>query len=290
VVDNGSTDDSVDFLRRNYPEIELLTFPRNLGFAPAVNAGIAQAHSDYIVLLNVDTIPQPRWLETLVSTIEQSPPDVGSLASKMLRLEDPTLIDDAGDILSWYGSALKRGLGQPAKDYNREEEIFSACAGAALYRRTLFENAGNFDEAFGSYLEDIDLGLRAAILGYRCLFVPSAEIYHQGHGAGIAKKNYVYLMTRNRLALIAKSIPWKLLFKHSGTLLYGQFYYLLAYKKPLYSLKGFLSFIISLPHILKQRQRIQQRRRVSDQEIDAMLTHELGEIPLKKLIKNKLQR
>ncbi len=289
LVDNGSTDGSVPFVRQNYPQVRLITFDQNKGFAPAVNAGIRQARSQYVALLNTDTVPQPGWLLNLVETMEASPPDVGCLASKMLRLQDPSLIDDAGDSLSWYGSAQKRGLGQPAGTYDQLEEVFSACAGAALYRRAFLEAVGGFDESFVSYLEDVDLGLRGRLLGYRCLYVPGAEVWHQGHGSGLAHSRYVYLITRNRLILFGKSIPLGLLLKHAPRLLYGQFYFFLAYKRPLDSLAGMVAFLRALPRVLRQRRQVQSRRRISNRALDAMLSIELGEMPLREMVGRKLR-
>lgn len=288
LVDNGSTDGSVPFVQQHYPEVQVLAFKSNRGFAPAVNAGVRQTRSPYVALLNADTIPQPGWLLHLVEAIK-SAPDVGCVASKMLSLENPSVIDDAGDVFSWYGSARKRGQGEPAERYNRSEEVLSACAGAALYRRTMLEELGGFDEAFISYLEDIDLGLRARLLGYRCLYVPEAEVLHQGHGAGIARSRYVYLMTRNRLAVLTKNIPSSLLRKHWWTLLYGQFYFFIVYKRPFHSIAGTIAWLIDLPRLLRQRHEIQARRALSDQALEAMLSNELGEIPLRKIVASKLR-
>lgn len=288
LVDNGSIDDSVSFVRENYPQVRLIAFAENRGFAPAVNAGIRQARSEYVALLNTDTVPQPGWLLNLVETMESSSPDVGCLASKMLKLQDPSLIDDAGNTLSWYGSAQKRGMGLPAEAYDRFEEVFSVCAGAALYRRSFLEELDGFDESFVSYLEDVDLGLRGRLLGYRCLYVPSAEILHQGHGSGLAHSRYVYLVTRNRLILLCKSIPLGLLLKHAWQLLYGQIYFFLAYKRPLDSLAGTLAFLRALPRVLRQRRPIQSRKRVSNRALDAMLSRELGEMPLRRMVGRKL--
>lgn len=288
-MDNGSSDDSLILVEQHYPEVEIIALPENKGFAPAVNLGIQQSCSEYVVLLNVDTVPRPDWLDNLVQAMDESPPEVGALASKMLSLSDPNLIDDAGDLLSWYGSAQKLGTGQPAQNYVKAGEVFSVCAGAALYRRTFLEEVGAFDEHFISYLEDIDLGLRGRLLGYRYLYVPTAEILHQSHGAGLARSRYVYLMTRNRLALVLKSIPTALLLRKAAMLLFGQFYFLIVYKKPFYSLAGMLSFLRHLPHILKQRQEIQQRRKVSNQALEAMLASELGEPRLRDIIRNKLR-
>lgn len=288
LVDNGSTDNSLAFVRQHYSEVQILAFAKNMGFASAVNAGIQQSGSEYVALLNVDTLPQPDWLGSLVKTMEDSPPEVGCLGSKMLAMDNPGLIDDVGNTLSWYGSARKRGMGQPVAAYPEPEEIFSASAGAALYRRTFLEEVGDFDENFGSYLEDIDLGLRGRLLGYRYVYVPSAVVLHKVHGAGLARSRYVYLVTRNRLALLAKNIPLRLLFKHGRTLLYGQIYFFLVYKKPLHTLAGIISFLSALPRLVRQRRAIQKRKRISNQTLEALLSNELGEPSLREIVKKRL--
>ena len=289
LVDSGSADNSIAFVSQHYPEVEILALAENRGFAPAVNAGISQARSEYIALLNVDTVPRPDWLAKLVETMEKCPSNVGCLASKMLSLNDPNIVDDAGDTFSWYGSARKRGWCEPANNYVEIEEVFSACAGAALYRRIFLEEVGVFDENFISYLEDIDLGLRGRLLGYRCLYVPTAEVLHHGQGAGTARSRYVYLMTRNRLAVLTKNIPLALLFKHIYRLLFGQFYFFLVYKRPFHSLAGMASFLIALPRLLRQRQVIQKRKRVSNKSLESMLSYDLGEPSLREIIKTKLE-
>jgi GT2 family glycosyltransferase len=290
MVDNGSSDDSVPFVEQHYPEVQVLRFAENRGFAAAVNAGIRHSHSEYVALLNVDTVPRPTWLSCLVETIDNSLPDVGWLASRMLEMNRPWLIENAGDSLSWYGSARKRGAGRPAADYDRPAEVFSACAGAALYRHVFLEEIGGFDESFVSYLEDVDLGLRGRLLGYRGLFVPGAEILHQGHGAGIPRPRYVRLVTRNRLALLAKSIPGRLILRHWWTLLFGQLYFLLVYKHPVHSLAGTLAFLAALPRILTERRAMLARRCISDAALDAMLAAELGEPRLRDIVSRKWSR
>lgn len=290
LVDNGSSDDSVAFVRRRYPEVRLLTFTENRGFAAAVNAGIAATRTEYVVLLNVDTVPQPDWLLNLVRAMDQSPPEIGSVTSKMLSLQNPEILDDAGNFLSWYGSAQKRGKGEPAERYDQPEEVFSACAGAALYRRTFLEAVEGFDENFVSYLEDVDLGLRGRLYGYRCLYVPTAQILHQWQGAGLARPQYVYFSTRNRLVLLFKNIPCSLLLKHASTLLYGQFYFFLAYKKPLNSLAGMASFLLSWPRIWRQRRSILARQKISLQELEGLLNYNLGEPALGALLRAKFKQ
>ena len=289
VVDNGSTDDSVTFIRDNYPDVHVIALPENRGFAVAVNTGIQATQTDYVALLNVDTVPRPGWLASLVETADQSPPEVGFLASKMLNLDRPDLIDDAGDSFSWYGSSWKRGKGEPAAHYNEPGEVFSACAGAALYRRHFFEAVGLFDEDFNSYLEDIDLGLRGRLLGYRCWYVPEAEVLHQGQGAGIPRPRYVMFSTCNRLMILVKNIPLSLLVKHSYTVFFGQFYFFLVYKKPYYSAKGFAAFLRNLPVTLQKRRAILGRKKISNQILDRLLTNDLNEPSLRSIFLTKLR-
>ncbi|MCB0208672.1 MAG: glycosyltransferase family 2 protein [Anaerolineae bacterium] len=289
MVDNGSTDDSVVFIQQNYPHVRVIGLPENRGFAVAVNTGIKASQSEYIVLLNVDTVPRPCWLEKLVQTAEQNPPEIGFLASKMLNLENPEVVDDAGDSFSWYGSSWKRGKGEPADRYTQPVEVLSACAGAALYRRSFFETVGLFDEDFTSYLEDIDLGLRGQLLGYRCLYVPEAEVLHQGQGAEIPRPRYVTYSTRNRLMILAKNIPLLLLIKHSPMLLFGQFYFFLVYKKPYYSLTGYAAFLRALPATLQKRRAILRHKKITNQAVDSLLTRDLNEPSLTHIYLSKLR-
>ncbi len=290
VVDNGSTDQSVEFIKKQYPDVKLIAFKENRGFAPAVNAGIQHVQTEYIVLLNVDTIPQPDWLKNLIGVIEQSPASVAGVASKMLSMDDPTIIDDAGNEFSWYGSANKRGLRESADNYTVTEEVFSVSGGASLFRRSFFDDVGYFDESFISYLEDVDLGLRGRLLGYQFMYAAEAKIKHRWSGARIPRPQYVYLSTRNRLALLLKNIPGPLLIKHLPSLLYGQIYFFIAYKKPLHSLKGLAAFFRDLTSLLKKRYMIQKRKSISNQMLDSMLTHELYEPPLSDIIKNKIKQ
>lgn len=290
VVDNGSIDNSRDLTRAGCPQARLITFERNCGFAAAVNAGIRQCRSDYVALLNMDTQPRPDWLLNLVRVMDASGPEVGCLTSKMLAMANPAAADNCGDSLSWQGAAGKRGHGQSADLFNQTEDVFSACAGAALYRRALLETLGGFDERFFAYLEDVDFGLRAKLRGYRCLFVPTAEVLHQGHGGGIPLARYVRLMTRNRLLLLFKNIPARLLFRHAISLLYGQLYFFVMYRRPLSSLAGFCSFLMSLPYVLRERRRILKNMAISPEQADQLLTPTMNEPPLRELARTWWRR
>jgi GT2 family glycosyltransferase len=271
VVDNGSTDGSAAFIRENYPHVEVIALRSNAGFAGAVNAGIERSSSRYVVLLNTDTQVFPDWLSALLEQIENSPDDVAAINSQVLRMDNPECIDDAGDELSWYGAATKRGHNGPSLDYQEQVEIFSPCAAACLYRREFLLNCGGFDTRFCSYLEDVDLGLRGRLLGYRYLYLPKAKVLHKGHGASLPHSRYVALMTRNRLLLFAKNMPARLLLRHAAKLLYGQFYFMVAYARPWSSFKGYLSFVAELPRVVSVRRKTLQQTILSPNQINALL-------------------
>jgi GT2 family glycosyltransferase len=208
----------------------------------------------------------------------------------MLSLDDPGRIDDAGDGLAWTGAAEKLGHGEPAHRFTQRSEVFSVCAGAALYRRTFLDAVGGFDERFFAYLEDVDLGLRGRLLGYRYLFEPAAEVLHKGHGSALPRADYVRLSTRNRVMLFAKSMPGSLLLKHLPRLLYGQLYFAIVYRRPGASLAGYVSLVPCLAHIWRERRRARASRRLHVAEIDGLLTTRMREPPLRLLLRRQLGR
>ena len=271
VVDDASTDGSMDRLEERFPGVRALRLTEHHGFAKVVNAGIMATSGDYIVLLNNDTLPSISFIGNLVQAMDMMPPDVGSLASCMRSMDNPTLLDDTGDIFTWYGHALKRGHGRPLAEFKGDVEILSACAGAALYRRKFLNDVGGFDEKFVSYLEDLDLGLRGRLLGYRCMFVARADVLHKGHGSNLPTGDYIRFMTRNRLMLIGKNIPLSLLVRHFHQVLIGQLALFIQYRSPLDSVIGYISFLRQIPHVMHERRRIFAGKVLSDQEIDRLL-------------------
>ena len=279
LVDDGSIDHSVALVRDRYPDVRLIALDENTGFATAVNRGIAAARGEYVALLNNDTVPKRGWLAALVRLVDESPPEVGAIASKMLRLDDPDRVDDAGDALSWTGDARKEGHGQPAADFTKEREVFSVCAGAALYRQTFLKALGGFDERFFAYLEDVDLGLRGRLLGYRYLFEPDAWVLHRGQGSGLSRSRYVRLITRNRLMLFLKNVPLSLLVRRLPRILRGQLHFFIAYRKPWQSLVGYASLVECIPHILRERRRMKASRCIPPTQLDAMLTNGMNAPP-----------
>lgn len=211
VVDNGSTDRSVEWLKEN--EIPSIFLPENTGFSGAVNVGIKASKTPFVILLNNDTEAKEGYVEALIREIERSP-KIFSVSPKMIQLYHKELMDDGGDMYSIMGWAYQRGVGQEIERYNRACNVFSACAGAAIYRREVFEEIGYFDEMHFAYLEDIDVGYRAKIAGYYNRYCPSAEIYHVGSGTSGSKYNEfkVRLAARNNVYLNYKNMPgWQLL-------------------------------------------------------------------------------
>lgn len=277
IVDNGSQDGSIDFVQKKYPWVHIISLPRNKGFAAAVNTGITECLTPYVILLNNDTIPDPNWFGSLHAYIVSSPPEVASVSSCMVTMDNPSFIDDAGDSLSWYGSAKKRGYNDPIKNFSVRTEVFSACAGAALYKTAALLQAGLFDEKYVSYLEDIDLGLRLQLLGYKSIYLPEAVVWHKGHGSSIQKETYVTYMTRNRVLLFLKNIPLSLLLIKSPLIAAGQVWYFFAYKKPVASIKGYLLCLLLIPHILKMHKFNRKKRKISLTHLMNIITDEKPE-------------
>jgi GT2 family glycosyltransferase len=141
LVDNGSTDGSIEYVEEQFPEVHVIALPENLGFCGGNNLGIKATSGEYVALLNNDTEVTPEWLRALVTAIE-SHPQVGFCASKMVRLSDRVTLDTAGDIFYTHGVGGKRGAGEPVTQYMKSERVFGACAGAALYRRLMLDKIG----------------------------------------------------------------------------------------------------------------------------------------------------
>ncbi len=220
VVDNGSTDGSVEWLRKK--RIPALFLPENKGFSAAVNLGIKHSTTPYVILLNNDTKVDKHYVRELLRAITRSP-KIFSVSSKMVQMHRPELMDDAGDMYCLFGWAYQRGVGRRSKGYRRAVRVFSACAGAAIYRRAVFEEIGYFDEMHFAYLEDLDVGYRARIAGYDNIYCPTALVYHVGSGTSGSKYNAfkVRLAARNQVYLNYKNMPWPQLLVNLPGLLAG---------------------------------------------------------------------
>ena len=279
VVDNGSTDGTAEHLRREWPAVEVVALAANAGFAAGVNRGLERARGEFVALVNNDVELHPDFLRELVAGL-RGDPGAASAASKMLRFDDRTVIDATGDTLRWSGIALQRGQGErDVGQYDRPERVFSACAGAALYRRSAFETVGMFDEAFFAYLEDVDWGFRAQLAGLGCAYVPTAIAYHVGSATtrregkpdtffyGLPRRNNVWMVLKNYPAsALARSAP-VLLVNHAGLV-----YVAVRDGMARAHWRALSAAARGLPRVLRQRRTIQAGRRVGRRELAPLIT------------------
>jgi hypothetical protein len=208
LVDNGSTDGSVDYLREHFPEVCIIANQENRGFAAATNQGIRITTSRYIATLNNDTVVAPGWLQALIEVAE-SDPSVGMCASKMLFADYPQMINSTGIATDRIGISWDR-LGGDLDDLSMTElvEVFGPCAGAALYRRAMLDEIGLFDEDFFAYMEDVDLAWRGRVCGWRCFYVPQARVlHHHSATAGEGSRFKSFHLGRNKIWLLLKNYP-----------------------------------------------------------------------------------
>lgn len=207
IIDNASTDSNYNWLDK-YEKIIFKRLDQNYGFDKAVNEGIAMSNTEYVVLLNNDTVAKKDWLENLINCIKNDS-KIFSVCSKMIRYDDINIIDDAGDEYNALGWGYKIGDGQPITLHTATKEVFSSCAGAAIYRRSILDKIGYFDNRFFAYMEDIDISYRAKIHGYKNIYCADAHIYHIGSATTGSKYNAfkVKLSARNNVYVPYKNMP-----------------------------------------------------------------------------------
>jgi GT2 family glycosyltransferase len=207
VVDNASEDGSLEYLRSGHPDVRVLALDLNTGFAHAANRGLAAASCELVALINTDVIVASDWLGRMASALTGDSL-AASAACKMLWLEDPNIVYDAGDILRRDGVCEQRGrFGADDGRWDVAGEVFGACAGAALYRRDVVLSLGGFDERYFAYLEDVDLALRLALAGWRCRYEPAVARHAGEASSKRLPGGHHALVTRNTLLLVAKAFP-----------------------------------------------------------------------------------
>ncbi len=200
VVDNGSTDGSVDWLRSAYPQVQVICNAANRGFAGATNQGIALATGPYVALLNNDARPEPGWLGAMVAVMERGQ-QVGMVAPQICFAHRPDLLDSAGIEVDVLGVAWNCRMGRPAAQEPTEPQAaFGPSGAAALYRRAMLDEIGLFEERFFAYYEDVELAWRAQRAGWRCLYAPRARVLHQHSATGRQGSDFKsYHLSRNRV-------------------------------------------------------------------------------------------
>jgi GT2 family glycosyltransferase len=286
LVDNGSKDGSAQFVQERYPGVRLITLQENLGFAGGNNAGIRSASGKYIALLNNDTRVDQAWLANLLREAEASPASTGMWACKILSYDNPDVLDNVGLLL--YPDGLGRGKGRLEKDrgqYDEQGEAFfpSGCAG--LFRREMLDEIGLFDEEFFAYADDVDLGLRARLAGFRCTYVPTANVYHKYSASSSAHSPFkAFLVERNRIWVLLKYYPIemilvspcvtlaRLLFHLYGALTgkgaSGRFSEQNSVLQAIaVLLRAWWSALAALPNIIRQRRSFSRLRRIGRREL-----------------------
>lgn len=208
VIDNGSEDGSLEFMAEKYSDVPVISMGENTGFCKAINTGVAASDSEYVLLLNNDTIPYENFVEALVKAMDERP-NAFSCSACMLTVSDHRILDGAGDLYNAFGWAIARGKGQRSEKYNKPVKIFSSCAGAGIYRRELFNELGMLDENHFAYLEDMDIGYRARIRGYENWYIPKAKVIHVGSGTSGSRYNEFKIShsSRNNVYMIYKNMP-----------------------------------------------------------------------------------
>lgn len=277
MVDNASHDGSQALLREQYPWVRLVELPENRGFTGACNAGIKAAHGELISLLNNDTEVDPGWAAAVVDAFARHP-EVGSVASKMLLFDKRDHIHTTGDFFTVDGRAGNRGVWQhDTGQYDNEDYVFSACGGSSAYRKTMLDQIGLLDDDFFFSGEDVDLGWRAQLAGWRCLYTPHAIVYHHlsATGGGVTAS---YYDGRNLLFILVKNYPADLWRNHSGKVLRAQFTLALEALRAWRGeaararLRGMLAGLFALPRIWPKRRAIQAARKITLTELEAVLS------------------
>lgn len=277
IADNASTDGSQAYIQEHHPAVSVVQLPENRGFTGACNAGMQAARGDFIALLNNDTEADPGWVAAVVDAFERHP-DAGIVASKMLLFDRRDHIHTAGDFFTVDGRAGNRGVWQlDVGQFDAEEYVFSACGGSSAYRRTMLDQIGLLDDDFFFSLEDIDLGWRAQLTGWRCIYTPQAVVYHHlsATGGGVTAS---YYDGRNLIFVLVKNYPSALWRRYGGQVLRAQLKLALDALRAWRGaaararLRGMLAGLWGLPRMWRKRRQIQQQRTVSIEELERTLS------------------
>ncbi len=281
LLDNASTNGSLEIALR-FPTVRVVALEQNTGFARGNNLAIeaSSAESEWIALINPDAFAAPRWLEALLAAAE-SHPEFDIFGSQLVNAADSTLLDGTGDASHISGLVWRTAHGAPVSALGESEcEIFSPCAAAALYRRSAFEKLGGFDEDFFCYVEDVDLGFRLRLAGYRCLYVPKSVVHHVGSGTtgGQNSDFSVYHGHRNLVWMFVKDMPgllfWLLLPLHVALNLVSIIWFALRGQGGVI-LRAKRDALLGLPKMWHKRQQIQKARVASVGDIWRMLDKRL---------------
>jgi GT2 family glycosyltransferase len=276
VVDNGSDDGTADWLASAYDEVRIVAFAENRGFAAAANGGIRAASGNIIVLLNNDTETDRGWLAALVRALDENHA-AGFCASRVLNYYHRELIDSAGDKFGPLASQIGHGV-PDGPWFDEPRSVLSACAAAAAYRREMLDEIGLFDEEFISYLEDVDLGLRAQYAGYSCIYVPDAIVYHMVSAtARRISATKQRLLLRNSLFIFFQYMPPRTVLLWSGAMLAFPYVFALRrWESPRVATQALAGFLRCAGTVWRKRRTVRRRRAITDQALRKVLSPPFG--------------
>ena len=272
VVNNGSTDKSVEYIRKNHPDVRLINLDKNYGFAFACNRGIEASKGKYVFLLNNDMEVDKDCLDELFKTMEEHP-QCSAAAVKMMFYDKRDKIYNTGDMLGITGTGGQRGFGEMDKgQYEEQEYVQGVTAGAGFYRKSVFDEIGLLDEDYFIFSEDVDWNFRAVLFGYKTIYVPTALCYHIGTATvGVYSDRYVYLFMRNNLFNLFKNIPLVLIFKHLKSIMAYYFQYIRYFclrGQGWAILKSRTSNLLHFPRTMAKRFKIQSQRKINVDEFE----------------------
>lgn len=271
VIDNASVDGSLATIEHE-PRCEIVRLNQNSGFAAASNyAAALAAGCEWLLMINPDATLEANWLERMLEAAARHP-DCAMLASRLLQHEHRNLLDGAGDVFHVSGAHWRRGHGRLDKgQFMTEEEVFSPCAAAALFRRNVFLAVGGFDEAFFCYGEDVDLAFRLRLMGERCMYVPDAVAYHVGSASSGRNSDFtVYHGHRNLVWLYVKNMPGPLLLLYLPQHLFWNLVTILWFMlrgQGATILRAKWDALRRLPRVLRERRRVRSQRKVGSREL-----------------------
>ena len=278
IIDNASSDGTVDWLKHTYPHIQLISSSENLGFGGGNNLGAKCALGEFLVFVNPDTLVEPHWIDTLIDALEQDT-SIGLATSKIILLNNPNRINTCGNDMHISGITLCRGLNQPRNAYQIQEEVSAISGTAFISRRNLFIKLGGFDESFFMYMEDSDLSLRARLAGYRCIYVPQSIVYHD-YKLTIGPLK-TYYEERNRYIMLLKCISYHTLLALLPTLFLAEivtwgFSFLHDQRNLSNKIHAYQWILFHMKEILRSRKLVQAERRVDDHKLLKTTHHRLG--------------
>ncbi len=275
VIDNASTDGSLERIAEKPHRLTILKQTDNLGFARANNLAAAAGKGEWLALLNPDAEAEPQWLEAMMRAVAARPTH-RMIASLQLNLHDPAKLDGAGDNYLAYGYAWRGGFGHPAASAPAAGECFGPCGAAALYPRALFLDAGGFDERYFCYHEDVDIAFRLRLFGERCQFVPEARVRHAGSAiTGRTSRFAVFHGVRNGVWTYFKNMPGVWLILTLPVWLVGAVLLLIrgAFRGAfMATFEGFVAAFVGLGPALKARRELRARRRTAPGALSAAFT------------------